>query len=85
MKIKLNPMYGDCWNTYAHVLFKKGDIEGAQKAVKMALELVQLPLSKNGNNKVSLRYQSVLLRSQGSRLRIIQKMKKRGRRTLRNH
>lgn len=41
MQIKLNPSVGDCWNTYAHVLFKKGDIEGAQKAVKMALEIVK--------------------------------------------
>lgn len=56
--IKLNPTNGDCWNTLAHVLFKKGDIESSHKAVTMAIE-------NKGKNKVSLRYQSVLLRSQG--------------------
>jgi hypothetical protein len=40
MKIKLNPKHGDCWNIFAHVLFKKGDYEGARNAVTMALETV---------------------------------------------
>lgn len=39
-QIKLNPTNGDCWNTLAHVLFKKGDIESSQQAVTMALEHV---------------------------------------------
>lgn len=55
--LKLNPSNGDCWNTLAHILFKKGDISGSQSAVSMALQY-------KGKNKVSLRYQSVLLRSQ---------------------
>lgn len=40
MQIKLNPMNGDCWNTLAHVLFKRGDIENSHKAVTMAIENV---------------------------------------------
>ena len=42
MQIKLNPMNGDCWNTLAHVLFKRGDIENSHKAVTMAIENVRL-------------------------------------------
>ena len=40
IQIKLNPVNGDCWNTLAHVLYKKKDFEGAQKAIEMALENV---------------------------------------------
>jgi hypothetical protein len=49
----------------AHVLFKKGDIEGSSKAVAMALQEVPPMAIQLGKNKVSLRYQSVLLRSAG--------------------
>ena len=49
----------------AHVLFKKGDIEGSSKAVAMALQEVSNKTNQLGKNKVSLRYQSVLLRSTG--------------------
>ena len=41
-KIKLNPVNGDCWNCLAHVLYKKRDFEGSQKAVEMALDNVLL-------------------------------------------
>ena len=40
IQIKLNPQNGDCWNVLAHILFKKGDYEGASKAVNMALQTV---------------------------------------------
>ena len=39
-KVKLNPANGDCWNVLAHVLFKKGDYEGASKAIEMAIQTV---------------------------------------------
>jgi cytochrome c-type biogenesis protein CcmH/NrfG len=42
MQIKLNPTNGDCWNTLAHILFKKGDIDSSHKAVTMAIEYVRL-------------------------------------------
>lgn len=51
MQIKLNPTNGDCWNTFAHVLFKKGDIEGSRKAVGMALESVPLPLARSARTR----------------------------------
>jgi len=42
----------------AHILFKKTDYDGASKAIHMAIQT-------KGKNKVSLRYQSVLMRTQG--------------------
>lgn len=71
MQIKLNPVNGDCWNCLAHVLYKKKDYEGAQKAVEMALDNVIIWLQrKKGKNKTSLRYQSVLLRNKGNNLTV---------------
>jgi cytochrome c-type biogenesis protein CcmH/NrfG len=37
IKIKFNPMDGDCWNTLGHVLWKKKDLPAAKKAFDMAL------------------------------------------------
>ena len=51
MQIKLNPQNGDCWNVLAHILFKKGDYEGASKAVNMAIQTV-LAILKNRKAKI---------------------------------
>jgi hypothetical protein len=51
MQVKLNPANGDCWNTLAHVLFKKGDYGGASKAIEMAIQSVVGQLCRKAKTK----------------------------------
>jgi cytochrome c-type biogenesis protein CcmH/NrfG len=49
--VKLNPANGDCWNTLAHVLFKKGDYGGASKAIEMAIQSVSVQICRKAKTK----------------------------------